>query len=85
LVQFVYQIKNENGIHARPAAALVKEAKSMTSQIEISVGEKRADMKKMFALMALGVRQHDTATVTLTGPDEEAEALLLEKYMRAHF
>ena len=37
---FDYTVKDELGIHARPAGLLVKEAKNFTSKITIKKGEK---------------------------------------------
>ena len=54
--KFNFTIKDENGIHARPAGLLVKEANKFSSQIEISSNGKTADAKKIFALMSLGVK-----------------------------
>ena len=40
---FDYTVKDELGIHARPAGLLVKEAKNFTSKITIKKGEKEVD------------------------------------------
>ena len=49
--QFAYTIKDENGIHARPAGQLVQAAKAYQSEITITSGDKSASAKKLFALM----------------------------------
>jgi phosphocarrier protein len=82
---FVYVLTDNNGIHARPAGALVKEVKNFTSNVTIVHGEKQADMKKLFALMGLGARKNDSVTIALEGPDEEKEAIYLKQYMQEHF
>jgi phosphocarrier protein HPr len=66
-----YVIKDELGIHARPAGLLVKEAGKYNSTIMIQKGDKSADAKRLFALMGLGVKNSDTITVTVEGDDEE--------------
>ena len=43
--KFTYVIKDELGIHARPAGLLVKEAKKFASTITLSCGEKKAVAK----------------------------------------
>ena len=53
---FKYVIKEAVGIHARPASLLVKEAATYTSTVTIESGGKRADAKRLLALMALGVK-----------------------------
>jgi phosphocarrier protein len=81
--QFDYTIKDELGIHARPAGLLVKEAGKYSSAIFIAKGEKKADAKKIFGLMGLGAKCGDTVTMTIEGPDEDAAGAALEAFMKA--
>lgn len=69
---FTYVIKDELGIHARPAGMLVKEAKNFQSTITIDNGLKKADASKLMAVMSMGVKCGQTVTVTVEGEDEEA-------------
>lgn len=69
---FDYVIKDEVGIHARPAGLLVKEAKNYDSKITVCKGDKSAEATKLMALMAMGVKCGDTVTVQVEGGDEEA-------------
>ncbi|MBQ9767398.1 MAG: HPr family phosphocarrier protein [Lachnospiraceae bacterium] len=68
---FEYTIKDELGIHARPAGMLAKAAKEFDSEITITKGEKTVGAAKLMALMGLGVKCGDTVTVTVNGGDEE--------------
>ena len=48
---FQYVIKDENGIHARPAGLLVKKVSVLEDCIvTIQKGERSADARKLFAL-----------------------------------
>lgn len=69
---FTYTIKDELGIHARPAGMLAKTAKALDSEITITKGEKAVGAAKLMALMGLGVKCGDTITVTVNGGDEDA-------------
>lgn len=69
---FEYVIKDNLGIHARPAGVIVKEAAKFNSTVTVKKGEKAVDGKKLFALMSLGVKHADTISVTLEGEDENA-------------
>ena len=69
---FTYTIKDELGIHARPAGMLAKTAKNYESEITITKGEKSVVCTKLMALMGLGVKCGDTVTVTVNGADEDA-------------
>ena len=71
---FEYTITDPVGLHARPAGVLAKEAKKYTSIISITKGEKTVDARKLMAIMGMGVKQGDTVTVTIDGPDEETAA-----------
>ena len=69
---FTYTIKDELGIHARPAGMLANTAKALDSEITITKGEKTVGAAKLMALMGLGVKCGDTITVTANGGDEDA-------------
>ena len=47
--QFQYTIKDELGVHARPAGLLVKLAKQYASAITIEKNGKTCDMRKLMA------------------------------------
>lgn len=68
--KFSYVIKDEVGIHARPAGLLVKEAKKYESTIRIVKDSKSAAATKLMAVMGLGVKCGDTIEVEVEGPDE---------------
>lgn len=70
---FEYTIKDPVGIHARPAGMLAKKAGEFQSKVSLAKGGKAVELKRMMALMGLGVHCGDTVTFTAEGPDE-AEA-----------
>ena len=51
--KFSYKIKDEAGIHARPAGLLVKTAGKFRSEIKLLCGDKSADAKRLFAVMGM--------------------------------
>ncbi len=67
-------VKNDTGLHSRPADVFVRTAKLFTSDITIAKGEKSANAKTILKVILLNVSQHDTITLTADGPDE-VEAL----------
>ncbi|WP_075573092.1 HPr family phosphocarrier protein [Megasphaera coli] len=81
---FTYTITDLQGIHARPAGLLVKEAKRFDARISLEKGEKKGDAKKIFNVMTLGAKQGDLLTVVLEGPDEEAAAQAMEAFLHKH-
>ena len=70
--KFEYVIKDEVGIHARPAGLLVKEAKKYQSEIRIVKDGKSAAATKLMAIMGLGVKCGDTVAIEVEGADEDA-------------
>ena len=52
---FSYKIKDEVGIHARPAGMLAKEARKYKSTVLLKAGEKTAEATKLMAVMGMGV------------------------------
>ena len=81
---FTYTIKDELGIHARPAGMLAKTAKNYESEITISKGEKSVVCTKLMALMGLGVKCGDTITVTVNGADEDAAEAGIKEFLEAN-
>ena len=81
---FEYTIKDELGIHARPAGMLAKTAKALDSEISITKGEKTVGAVKLIALMGLGVKCGDTITVTVNGKDETRAKAEMERFLKEH-
>ncbi len=68
----------EAGLHARPAAKFVKEAKGYASDIVVIKDGVEANAKSSLKLMTLGAKHGDRVVVRAEGEDEEAavEALV---------
>ncbi|WP_312433432.1 HPr family phosphocarrier protein [Lacrimispora sp.] len=80
--EFEYIIKDENGIHARPAGLLVKQAKQFQSDITATKDDDSADAKKLFALMGLCVKAEDKIVIKADGPDELEAIQILEDFVK---
>lgn len=78
--KFKYIVKDEVGIHARPAGVLVKEAKKFESKIVIVKDGKKAEATKLMAVMGLGVKCGQTVEVEISGADEESAYKALKKF-----
>ncbi len=78
--QAKYILTDENGIHARPAGVIVQTAKRAQSTVTLTLGDKTADAKKLFSVMALGGHTGDTLVIEAFGTDEDnaVENLLAE-------
>ena len=62
-----YVIKDEIGIHARPAGLLVKEAGKFQSAVTLKSGAKSGDAKRIFGIMGMAVKQNDEVTIEADG------------------
>ena len=82
--QFQYTIKDELGVHARPAGLLVKLVKGYASTATLEKGGKTCDLRKLMALMGMGIKCGDTVTVRIEGADEETAAPAMEKFFNEH-
>lgn len=64
-------ITAENGLHTRPAAQFVKEAKAFNSNITVESNGKSASAKSLFKLQTLGLTKGTEITIRAEGDDEQ--------------
>ena len=79
---FDYNVKDELGIHARPAGLLAKEAKQFQSTVMLTCKGKSAAATKLMAVMGMGVKHGDSVEVSVEGPDEDAAYEAMERFFR---
>lgn len=77
-----YTIKDELGIHARPAGMLVREAAKFKASIKIAGPNKEVDAKRIMGVMSMGVKKGDTVKLTIEGADEAQAAAALQKFLQ---
>ena len=82
--KFQYVIKDEAGIHARPAGMLAKEAKNFKSKITLVGNGREADALRLMAVMSLGLKQGAEMTVRVEGEDEEQAAEAMKAFLEAN-
>ncbi len=82
--KFSYTIRDEVGIHARPAGMLVKEAKKYESRIIILKDGKKAEATKLMAVMGLGVKCGQNVEVEIEGADEDAAFEAVKTFFEAN-
>lgn len=82
--EFKYVITDPEGIHARPAGELVKEAKKYACKITLTKDGKSGDCKKIFGIMGLAVKNGNEVTMTFEGDDEDAACEAVEAFMKAN-
>ncbi len=65
------QIVNKHGLHARPAAEMVKAASRYKSNITISREDLEVNGKSIMGVMMLAAEFGATITLRATGPDSD--------------
>ena len=63
----------------------MKEAQKFSSAVKLTRGEKSADLKRLFAVMGMGVKCGETVEVSVDGADETEAAQALEQFFRENF
>ena len=74
MVEREVMIANRAGVHARPAALLVRTAKRFQADIYLEKDGERVNGKSIMGIIALGAAYRTTLRVIATGADE-AEAV----------
>lgn len=69
------------GLHARPAAALVRATGGLDARVTVN----GADARSLLAVLALGLRQGATAEIAAVGPDARAAVDRLVELARTGF
>lgn len=81
---FTYTVQDELGIHARPAGMLAKAAAGFKSTITLDNGVKKADARRLMAIMSMGVKKGVEVIVTVEGEDEDAAAAAMEEFFKTN-
>ena len=79
--EFTYTIKDEMGIHARPAGLFVKEAAAFPCAVTIVKDGKEVDAKRIFGVMSLGVKCGQEITLKTDGEKEDEAIEALSKFL----
>ncbi|MDY3039038.1 MAG: HPr family phosphocarrier protein [Roseburia inulinivorans] len=81
---FSYTVKDELGLHARPAGMLVKEVKNFQSKVTLEKDGKSVDASRLMAVMSMGVKKDQTVTVTVEGDDEDVACDALKAFFETN-
>ena len=77
---FSYTVKDELGIHARPAG----EVKNFKSKVTLEKDGKVIDATRLMAVMSMGVKKDQTVTITVEGADEDAAYDALKSFFETN-
>ncbi|MDD7804652.1 MAG: HPr family phosphocarrier protein [Endozoicomonas sp. (ex Botrylloides leachii)] len=74
-------ITADHGLHTRPAAQFVKEAKGFECTIKLEVAGKQASAKSLFKLQTLGLSQGTMVSIIGEGEGAEQAVTHLAKFI----
>ncbi len=83
--ELLITVKNDTGLHSRPADVFVRTAKLFESAITVYKGEKSANAKTIIKIILLNVSQDDEIKITADGPDEEQALAELKTLIESDF
>ena len=64
-------LKNEEGLHARPATEIVKSASKYSCDIKLEVGGTEYNAKSVIHIMSAGIKNNTQIKIICDGVDEE--------------
>jgi phosphocarrier protein HPr len=85
MVERIVTIRNRAGMHARPAALLVKTASAFRSQISIEKDSERVNGKSIMGVITLGATFGAQLKIIASGPDEAQAVDAIEKLFERRF
>ena len=84
MISKTYTILAPEGMHARPATAMVKLARQFQSVISLKYGEKSAKLNSLLAVLGLGIKGGTSVVVDIAGADEGAAATAFDTFFAAN-
>lgn len=85
MVERILTVVNRAGIHARPAALIVKVANRYTSDVFFTKDTMRINGKSIMGVITLGATYKSQLTMQCEGPDETEMADAIEHVFTNHF
>lgn len=85
MVERIVTIRNRAGMHARPAALLVKTASEFESRIYIEKDSERVNGKSIMGVITLGATYNTPLKIIADGPDETQALDAIEKLFESRF
>jgi len=82
MVKLVFQVrvKNQLGLHMRPAMAIVKLLEHCESDVSFTYKDKKVNAKSLLSLLLLAAGKNSTLTIEVNGEDAN---LTMEKLVEA--
>ena len=79
------EVKNQVGLHARPATFFIQKANEFKSSIWVEKEDRRVNAKSLLGVLSLGIMGGTTIRILAGGPDEETAVDELGKLVESCF
>ena len=76
-----FVVKNDQGLHARPAAMFVQITSKYNAHVTIAKGEEKVNGKSIMGILTLGAQKDSKVIVEVNGDDAEAALAEIEQFM----
>ena len=78
-------VKNQVGLHARPATFFIQKANEFKSSIWVEKEERRVNGKSLLGVLSLGIIGGTSIRISADGPDEETAVNSLVALVESQF
>lgn len=69
MMEKTFMITSEEGVHVRPATAIVNKASLFKSSIQMEYNNKTVNLKSILGVISLGIPQGSRIKIKVDGPD----------------
>ncbi len=78
-------VKNQVGLHARPATFFIQKANEFKSSIWIEKDDRRVNAKSLLGVLSLGIAQDVSVNIIADGSDEQQAVDALCELVNSNF
>jgi phosphocarrier protein len=78
-------LKNQTGLHARPASLFVKEASKFAFDVKVFKDGKEYNAKSIIGILSMGAKKGDSILIQAEGNDSEEAVKALVKLVNDNF
>jgi phosphocarrier protein HPr len=82
MVEKVFKITSESGLHARPATILVNTVSGFESDIQLHFKDRAVNLKSIMGVMSLGIPSGSEIKITAEGSDADQVIVAIETALK---
>jgi phosphocarrier protein len=82
MVNKIFTIIEESGIHARPATLIVQAASKFNAEVTLAYNGKSVNLKSIMGVMSLGLPHGAEIEISAEGQDEQEALAFIEETLK---